>query len=109
MTGFQLSWKIEPPPINIALNQLGTIQTPGWLSNTRAKDSYSINQAYIGTLSLPDKAMVGNGSLVIQLELGNRRVDGWHENVSTSKGGLVKYALFTRKKSWHKAEAYLSR
>ena len=93
MTGFRLSWKIQPPPLEMTLKELGrSVQTPGLGLESFDRASYMNDRVFKITLLLPENIqhMVGEGSLVIHLEIDTREIEGWQETVTINLGGQKK-------------------
>ena len=111
MTGFRLSWKIENPflvtQMEFITDEMGKIiETPGFRGNRYQEGFHLTNQAYKATL-LTLKANadeVGNGSLVIHLDVDTREAKGWQEEVTYRIG--IKYTLYTKRKTWSDADLY---
>ena len=96
MTGFQVSWSIENPPLHLTTNEVGrSIMTPG-LGDNYEITSYLDDHTYKATLMIPDNFVdrVGNGSLVIDLKVNTREEEGWQEEVTWTE-----YKVHTNKKN----------
>ena len=113
MTGFRLSWRIEPSPLGVSTNEVGrTLQTPGFQKANFDTTSYLASQDFKASLLIPEKIMeqVGNGSLVVQLEVYIRGDSQFHEDVvfttNLTKWGPKKYKLYREARSWADAEAH---
>ena len=103
MTGFQVSWSIENPPLYLTTKEVGkSITTPG-LGDNYEITSYLDDHTYKATLLIPDNFVdrVGNGSLVIDLKVNTREEEGWQEEVTWTE-----YKVHTNKKTWSDAEAH---
>ena len=97
MTGFRLKWRLDPPPLEMTVQELGrSVQTPGLGGDTFDREDYMADRDYKTTLLLPHniQEMVGKGALVVQLEVDNREKEGWKEVVKTSQGGQKIYKLY---------------
>ena len=114
MTGFRLSWVLENtnPQLEIATSEIGRrIQTPGLEGDSFDEQFYTQDQAYMASLLISDQLVesVGNGTLVVQLEINTRDEEGWEEYVEYAeipKWGLAKYKLYTQKLGWDDADTY---
>ena len=113
MTGFRLSWRIEPVPMETTLQEVGrSVQTPGFRENRFDRDSFMADRTYKVTLVLPENIQekVCSGTLVVQLEVDTREEDGWHEDVlyttESPTWGPAKFKLFLEKKTWADAGAH---
>ena len=109
MTGFRLKWRINPPPLEMTVQELGrSVQTPGLGGDTFEREDYMADGDYKTTLLLPHniQGMVGEGALVMQLQVDTREEGGWKEVVKTSQSGQKTYKLYTEKKTWSDAEAH---
>ena len=93
----------------MTVSELGrSVQTLGPGRTTFDRVSYTADQAYKITLSLPHniQELVGSGSLVIKLEVDTREEEGWNEVVKTNLGGKKNYKLNKEKRAWDEAEFY---
>ena len=115
MTGFSLSWSIKNPPIEIEITELGrSIQTL-WL-NSKSFDGtfFTADRTYKATLVVSEALAehMGNGSLVIKLDVETREQEGWQEYVEywpAKKRKNTRYTLDGEKaevKTWTEAETY---
>ena len=105
MTGYQLSWRTENsnPPLEMTTSEVGrSVQTPGFGGNMLQEQFYLTNKSYTSTLLLPTADNVGDGSLVIQLELDTGDEEGWQGQVQYGS----RYKLYKKKKTWTEAEAH---
>ena len=50
--------------------------------------------------------LVGDGSLVIEVEVDTREEEGWEEYVETNVGEVRKYKFYDIEMTWTEAEAY---
>ena len=109
MTGFQVTWRIDNPRMEITTSGLGkTLQTPEFRETDIDESYYKTSRAYKATLLIPNSLQVGSGSLVIMLDVDTREEEGWLEDVrylTTAKWGPEKYKLYTERKTWSDAEA----
>ena len=113
MTGFRLSWRIDKryPDLELTTSEVGqTVQTPG-LGDSWDGEFYKDSHTYISTLLFPGNLaeLVGDGSLVIEVEVDTREEEDWVEYVETNKGTASKYKLYEMKKTWQDAETYCQR
>ena len=109
MTGFRLKWRLDPPPLEMTVQELGrSVQTPGLGRDTFDREDYIADREYKTTLLLPHniQEMVGKGALVVQLEVDTREEEGWKEVVKTSQGGQKIYKLYEEEKTWSDAEEH---
>ena len=105
-TGVRLSWKLENPlmKLEVSSNELGrSLHMPGWGKDFNRKD-YESDFDYTATLEFPENLaeQVGNGSLVIELEVDTRRAEGWVEYVKYWKG--EKYRYNNKDMTWMEAD-----
>ena len=86
-------------------NNHGTFQTPSFQERYE-KDIYSKDINYHAVLKFPDNLakLVGDGSLVINLEVETRKDEGLMEEVVYQEGS--KFTLIREKKTWENAEAH---
>ena len=86
-TGFRLSWRIEGangPHLELTTDEVGsTIETPGFQSDEFEERNLQRNHSFSATLVFPEDLAdrVGNGFLVIELEVETRQEEGWEEYV----------------------------
>ena len=110
MNGFRLSWRIKSQELKITTNEIGkSIQTPGFREIIGDESFHKTDRNYQATLVFPDNIQVGNGSLVIQLEVDIREEEGWQGEASyprQGKWGPEKYIKIKSAKYWKDAEAY---
>ena len=80
-------------------NLNGTITTP-WFQKDYVVEYYQEDKEFLMVLELPDniKDQVGSGSLLIDLEVDIRDVEGWVEEIST-------FTFYTTGKTWAEAES----
>ena len=86
-------------------NNDGTFKTPGFKGVY--KESYhNESKQYHVVLDFPEglSEKIGNGSLIVEIEVVTRQEDGWLESVDYSEGD--KFTLVTDTKEWADAEAY---
>ena len=82
MTGFQVTWRIDNPRMEITTSGLGkTLQTPEFRKTDIDESYYKTSRAYKATLLIPNSLQVGSGSLVIMLDVDTREEEGWLEDV----------------------------
>ena len=105
MTGFRLNWRIKNPPQIIESTEAGGYITTPSFRTTFNRSFYESSHSYQATLLFSEDLIqqVGNGSLVIWLEVDTREQEGWHENF-TYRGS--NYYLYKEPKSWAAAEAH---
>ena len=111
MTGFRLSWRIEPAPLALTTAELGrSVQTPGLEGDSFDNAIYMKDRTFKTTLLFPDdlKERIGSGSLAIRLEVDTRVEQGWQEEVVYTRAswGFTNHKLFAESKTWAEAEAY---
>ena len=103
MTGFRLTWMIEPLPLEVTTSEVGrSIQTPGLGGEAFDRTSFMTDRSYKASLQFPDdiKEKIGSGSLVIALDVDIRKDGVGQEQVKTNIGGENKFQLYREKKSW---------
>ena len=66
---------------------------------------YLTDQSYTSTLLLPTAEQVGDGSLVIQLEVDTGEEESWQGEVTYGS----RYKLYKEGKNWTEAEAHCQR
>ena len=108
MVPFRLSWKIEKPlyKLEVTKNELGeSVFMPGW-GKPFNESWYQADYVFRANLVLPDDIgdRVGNGSLVIQLEVNTRQDKGWMENVRYWWG--QEFFVHHKMKNWWDARDY---
>ena len=83
----------------------GSIQSPGFRGDYD-EDHYKTGRQNLYILQFPDniRNMLGNGSLVIDLEVNTRQEKGWQEYVHYMEGS--RYKLYTDRKNWAEAESH---
>ena len=83
-------------------NLNGSISTP-WFGQHFVEQFYQSDKELLMVLELPDdiKDQVGNGSLIISLEVDTREEEGWVEEVSL----MPNFTLHTTEKTWSEAES----
>ena len=112
MTGFQMNWRIENPQLVMPTSDIGrSLHTPGFGGDNFDESFYKGGRDYKTTLNIPDTMLdiMGNGTLVIHLEVNTREEKGWEEDVLYSmnpKWGANKFKYFPIFKNWTDAEAY---
>ena len=86
-------------------NTNGTLGTPRYGEDYDG-DWYKTDQHYYIVLEFPDNIVeyVGNGSLVVEVEIATKEEEGWEEYVEYREG--PKYKLYTEEKSWIEAESH---
>ena len=94
-TGVRLSWKLDNPlmKLEVRSNQLGSpLHLPGWGKDFDRK-AFEGDFDYTAILQFPESLaeQVGNGSLVIELKVDTRQVEGWVEEVKYWKGEKYRY------------------
>ena len=110
ITGFRLSWRIDKryPDLELTTSEVGqTVQTPG-LGDSWDGEFYKDSHTYTCTLLFPGNLaeLVGDGSLVIEVEVDTREEAGWEEYVETNVGEVRNYKFYDIKLTWPEAEAY---
>ena len=105
-TGVRLSWKLTNPlmKLEVSTSELGrTLHMPGWGKDFERK-SYESDFEYTASLKFPENLpeQVGNGTLVIELEVDTRQEEGWVEDVKYWKG--EKYRFKNKDMTWMEAD-----
>ena len=99
------------PHLELFTSEVGrTAQTPGHLESFDLK-YYHADQKHDASLYIPDdlKEQVGDGKLVIELEVDTREAEDWIEDVKYELGKRQlkeKYQLFIEEKTWQEAETF---
>ena len=101
MTGFKLSWRIENenPPLIATISEVGrSLQTPGLGGSSLVEP---VDHKYKAVLTIPEDfpQKIGNGSLVIELDIDVREDD--EVNYVT-----MNYKLQRAYKTWAQADAH---
>ena len=102
---------IENPSLSLNTSDVvRNIETPGF-GNSFNKTYYEIGHSYISFLLFPkDLAeQIGNGSLVIHVDVFTREEEGWQEEVQVYMSdavGETKFKLYYDSKNWEEAEAH---
>ena len=95
MTGFKISWRIEPPPLEMTSSEIGiSVQIPGYGDNIH-KTLYMRDRAFKVILSFPTGI---TENVVVQLQVDIRNEEGWEEYVTSNMGGPKKYNLVLEKR-----------
>ena len=78
----------------------GSLETPYFKGNYNPIQ-YTEERNHHLVLRIPKDIgqQMGNGSLVIQLEVDTREEEGWMEEVRINRAGPVQYKIFTEKKT----------
>ena len=105
---FRLSWRIEKPlyKLEVTKHKLGeSVFMPGW-GKAFNESWYQADYVFKASLVLPDdiRDQVGNGSLVIQLEVNTRQEEGWVEKVRYWLG--EEFFVHHKEKNWEDARDY---
>ena len=106
MTGFQLSWRMDHPPLEMTVSELGrSIKVPG---HSIDRENYMSNSYFKTSLLFPYdiQDLVGRGFLVIKLEVETREKDGWLQFLKTNEGGESRLTYHPEMKTWADAEAH---
>ena len=80
---------------NVAINTNKTTingevkMTIGSLKGEQEVESFEINEATNGTVSIPYKASVGEGELVLEVERSDETV--WEEKLSSNNSGVIEF------------------
>ena len=91
---------------NVSLwNNQGTIRTPGY-GDTFDPGFYKEDRLTHVVLDFPDNLVdiIGSGSLVIELEVDTRQLEGWLEEVEYSKGPKFEKLRKWRYDDWYSSE-----
>ena len=105
MTGFRLKWRIHNPPLEVIFSEFGRSAKTPILEGDRSNELEGVD---IISLLIPQTLSeeVGNGSLVIQMEVGGQE-ENWEKQVfyTTASWGQAKYKFYNEEKTWMEAEA----
>ena len=109
MTGFRLNWRLENTPVLEAkIDKLGKmVETPRFGGNIDPK-FFTADHVFKMRVQFPENLLeqLGNGSLVMQLEVDTREAKTWDEEVHFWMGDTKFSSDEDLYKSWSDADAY---
>ena len=105
-TGFRLSWRVESPGLGVVVTETGRMVESPQFGRVFDGGFYNENISHQATLEFADDIaeQVGDGSLVIQLEVQTREQEGWQEVVQYLDGPSLH--MFKVPLSWDDAEKF---
>ena len=110
MTGFRLSWRVEGadgPDLELTTDVVGSvIETPGFQTNNFDASRFKRNHTFSATLAFPPdlSRQVGDGTLVIELEVDTRQESSQEEYVEY-RGANKEFIVYDHVPSKWKAAA----
>ena len=108
MTGCKLSWRVENTPLTLTSNEVGRmIITPNFGQQLFESSYFESAKSYIVHLEFTEhlKNQIGDGELMIQLEVDMYQAEGWEETL-TYTGESKQFSFVEEKKTWDEAEVF---